>query len=113
MNIKRVIKKNKTVIALFIGSLLAYCVYCYLKNKEISTKNQTENQINNTFDSVPSSSGNDINRLLGGTEIGVNMISPPIQSEVNLGSGFGRGAINEPQELQNINFELDDVNYEL
>ena len=108
MNIKKFICKNKVIVGLILGSLLACCVYFHLKNKSVS-KNTTEQK--NSFDDVmtsglPSSSGNDVGRPLGGSEVGPNIISPPIQSEINLGSGFGRGAINEPKELDNINYEL-------
>ena len=109
MNIKKFICKNKVIIGLILGSLLAGCVYFYLKNKSVS-KDTTEPK--NSFSDImttsgmPSSSGNDLGRPLGGNEVGLNIISPPIQSEVNLGSGFGRGAFNEPKELDNINYEL-------
>ena len=106
MNIKSLIKKYWK--PLLVGFLLATIYRRYgeqIKNYLKPVKKEQESNVMTTS-SLPSSSGNDQNRPLGGSEIGLNMISPPIQSEVNLGSLFGRGAINPEQELNGINQEL-------
>ncbi len=78
MNIKSLIKKYWK--PLLIGFLLAVIYRLYgdtIKNYLKPVKKEQENKI-----VTPSSSGNDINRPLGGNEIGLNLISPPIQSAI-------------------------------
>ncbi len=107
MNIKSLIKKYWK--PLLVGFLLAAIYKRYgdkIKNYLKPVKKEQENKTKMISSGLPSSSGNDLNRPLGGSEIGTNIISPPIQSEVNLGSLFGRGAVNQEQELNNINQEL-------
>ena len=106
MNIKSLIKKYWK--PLLVGFLLAAIYRRYgdkIKNylKPVA-KEQKSNEM--TTSGLPSSSGNDVDRPLGGSEVGLNLISPPIQSEVNVGSWFGRGAVNKEQELDGINQEL-------
>lgn len=106
MNIKSLIKKYWK--PLIVGFLLAAIYRRYgeqIKNylKPVQKEQSNENTV---ATGLPSSSGNDVNRPLGGSKVGLNLISPPIQSEVNLGSWFGRGAVNQEQELDGINQEL-------
>ena len=106
MNIKSLMKKYwKPIILGFILAAIYKCcgkkIINYLKPVR---KQQDKKQMISS--GLPSSSGNDVDRPLGGSEVGLNLISPPIQSEVNLGGWFGRGAINKEQELDGINQEL-------
>jgi hypothetical protein len=106
MNIKSLIKKYWK--PLIIGFLLAAIYRRYgdkIKNYLKPVKKEQENK-NEITTGLPSSSGNDLNRPLGGSEVGINIISPPIQSEVNVGSWFGRGAVNQERELDGISQEL-------
>ncbi len=80
MNIKSLIKKYWK--PLIIGFLLAVIYRLYgdtIKNYLKPVKKEQENKI---VTGPSSSSGNDINRPLGGNEIGLNLISPPIQSAI-------------------------------
>ena len=83
MNIKSLIKKYWK--PLLVGFLLAAIYRRYgdkIKNYLKPIKTQTNNI--ETTSGLPSSSGNDVNRPLGGSEVGLNLISPPIQSEISL-----------------------------
>ncbi len=82
MNIKYLIKKYWK--PLLIGFLLAVIYRLYgnkIKNYLKPVKKEQENKTE-IVTGLPSSSGNDINRPLGGNKIGLNLISPPIQSEI-------------------------------
>ena len=98
MNIKSFIKKNKVIIAIVLVLLFTCCGgCCYSFNKKTVTIN------GNTYTKdLPSSSGNSPDRPLGGEAIAPHIITPPIQSEINLGSWFGRGAVNQETNLDEI-----------